>query len=49
MTTKDRAGDLPGARSVRPVGEEPGVREWAAELVDRARAEILGDDDKDTG
>ena len=26
-------------RSVSPVGEEPGLRDWAAELVERARSE----------
>ena len=34
-------------RSVSPVGEEPGLRDWAAELVERARSEgveLTGDD-----
>jgi len=39
MTIKDRAGASAGARSVPVVGEESGMREWAAELVDRARTE----------
>jgi putative transposase len=46
MTSKDRTGESSGARSLPAVGEEPGMREWAAELVDRARrdgVELTGD------
>ena len=32
------APSSPG-RSVLPVGDEPGLRDWAAELVERARSE----------
>jgi Transposase, Mutator family len=39
MTSRDRAGAPAGARSVPVVGEEPGMREWAAELVERARTD----------
>ena len=46
--TKHGAGTgLLGPRSVPFVGDEPGMRDWAAELVDRARSEgveLTGDD-----
>jgi hypothetical protein len=40
------ASSSPG-RSVAPVGDEPAMRDWAAELVERARSEgveLTGDD-----
>lgn len=43
-TPSGRAGP---PRSVRLVGDEPAMREWAAELVERARrdgVELTGDD-----
>ena len=39
MTSRDRAGARSVGRSVPGVGEEPQMRDWAAELVDRARTE----------
>src|SRR4051794_12164524 len=49
MTTATTANDRAarGVRSVPLVGDEPALREWAAELVERARAdgvELTGED-----
>jgi hypothetical protein len=32
-------GPISSGRSVLPVGDEPAMRDWAAELVERARSE----------
>jgi putative transposase len=40
-------GPSSSGRSVLPVGDEPAMRDWAAELVERARSEgvvLTGDD-----
>ena len=45
--TQTGTGSLPAARSVPLVGDEPAMREWAEQLVARARAEgveLTGDD-----
>src|SRR5262245_20988162 len=47
MTRQDRTGARRKTRSVPGVGEEPLMRDWAAELVDRARTEgveLTGED-----
>jgi putative transposase len=47
MTRQDRAGARSVGRSLPSVGEEPQMRDWATELVDRARSEgveLTGED-----
>ena len=54
MTDTDEQddGSMPAVRIVPLVGDEPAMRDWAAELVARARAEgveLTGDDGLLTG